>query len=156
MQCCPLTEGDEPATLYHSVTIVARRDHGCDECSESIPRGAAYERVKGLWDGRWSTFKTCLSCVEIRNHFGCGRGWCHGTLWDDLEENFFPGMKAGGPCMEGLSPEAKARLFERRSKWFEEIPATLRARVLAAAAAPPPEPPLPRPRDGALMGGEDG
>lgn len=36
----------------------------------------------------------------------------------DLEENFFPDMKAGGPCMEGLSPAAKARLFDRRMKWL--------------------------------------
>ena len=35
-------------------------------------------------------------------------------------QNGIPGMKAGGPCMKGLSPEAKARLFERRMKWLED------------------------------------
>jgi hypothetical protein len=26
----------------------------------------------------------------------------------------------GGPCMEGLSPEAKTRLVERRMNWYFE------------------------------------
>lgn len=156
MQCCPLSGADdgESATLSRDRVLVARKEHVCGECDEPIPVGAKYERTDGLWDGSWSTYKTCLSCVEIRNHFSC-EGWLFGAVWDDLEQNFFPTMKAGGPCMEGLSPEAKARLFERRTKWFEELPPTLRARVLAAASAPPPTPPPPRLRDD-LMGDEKG
>lgn len=117
--CCPLQSGDEPAELYEATTPTARKPHTCCECRETIPVGARYEHVKAMWDGSWGTYKTCLSCVEIRNHFGC-EGWLFEHLWFDLEENLFPDMKAGGPCMEGLSPEAKARLFERRLKWLEE------------------------------------
>lgn len=120
--CCPLTgsdDGDRPS--FHSKEIrTARKAHTCSECDEVIPARARYEYVTGCWDGDVSTFKTCFSCVEIRDHFACGSGWVYGQVWNDLEENFFPDMKAGGPCMEGLSPEAKGRLFERRLDWLEE------------------------------------
>lgn len=82
------------------------------------PVGVKYERVFGKWDGEIKTYRTCLSCVEIRTHFGCN-GWIFTRIWEDIESNFFPDMKAGGPCMEGLSPEAKRRLFDRRMAWYE-------------------------------------
>ena len=121
MQCCPLTGNDdgESASVYHANTRTARKPHRCTECREVIPAGAKYEHTSGCWDYSWSTYKTCLSCVEIRNHFACD-GWLFGQLWEDLRENFFPDMKAGGPCMQGLSPEAKARLFEKRLAWLQE------------------------------------
>ena len=119
--CCPLSgsEDAEAATFSSTTKPTARKPHECEECDEVIPVGSKYERTEGLWDGSWFTYKTCLSCVEIRDHFACD-GWLYGRLWRDLEENFFPEMKAGGPCMEGLSPEAKGRLFERRTKWLLE------------------------------------
>jgi hypothetical protein len=119
MMCCPLSggcdHGDGP-TIYTTATPVARKEHRCTECREAIQIGTKYERTEGLWSGAWSTFKTCLSCVEIRDHFSCD-GWVYGSLWEDLEQNFFPDMRAGGPCMDGLSPAAKARLFDRCTAW---------------------------------------
>lgn len=120
MVCCPLQSGDEEGpAVFLQRTIVARKPHTCTECGEQIQPKTAYEQVTGCWDHRWSTYKTCASCVEIRDHFACDNGWLFGQLWSDLADNFFPDMKAGGPCMEGLSPEAKGRLFERRMKWLE-------------------------------------
>lgn len=121
MVCCPLgaDDGDLPS-VCNVETRKAAKDHACSECGEAIPRGARYEHVRGLWDGSWSTFRTCLSCVEIRGHFACEGRWTYGELWSQLEDSFFPDMKAGGPCMEGLSPAAKNRLFERRTKWLED------------------------------------
>ncbi len=116
--CCPLSANDgDGATVSHTRHRKAAKDHRCTECRETIPRGVKYELTTGCWDHSWSTYKTCLSCVEIRDHFQCN-GWLFGQLWEDLESNFYPDMKAGGPCMEGLSPEAKARLFERRMAWL--------------------------------------
>lgn len=119
--CCPLSSGGDGDTMAcsRSVTRTARKEHRCYECRETIVPGQKYEYCSGIWDGSPSAFKTCLSCVEIRNHFACD-GWIFGELWRDLEENFFPDMKAGGPCMEGLSPEAKGRLFDLRMKWLED------------------------------------
>lgn len=119
--CCPLDNGDadaDPAQFYNQRVLRAAKEHECSECSAKIAKGERYERVDAMWDGDWSMFKTCLLCVEIRNHFACGNGWCFGEVWNQLEENFFPDMKAGGPCMDGLSPEAKAALIEARLEWY--------------------------------------
>jgi hypothetical protein len=121
--CCPLSGNDEGTPeCYDQRNVTAKRAYECDECSEPIARGVEHERVKGIWfkENGWSTYRTCLSCVEIRDHFSCGHGWMFESLWEDLQTNFFPEMKAGGPCMKGLSPAAKARLFERRLKWLED------------------------------------
>jgi hypothetical protein len=123
--CCPLGyagDGDGP-TCYKRTFPVARKDYTCAECRETILKGTKHEADSGLWDGAFDTVRTCLSCAEIRNHFLCGgSGYEIGQLWEDLENNFFPDMKAGGPCLDGLSPEAKYRLFEERLKWVFENP----------------------------------
>jgi hypothetical protein len=118
--CCPLYGGDDEGPRVQLTRIrTARAPHTCSECDEAIAPGQRYEITTGCWDGSWSTYKTCMSCREIRNHFGCSGGWTYTEVWSQIESNFFPDMKAGGPCMEGLSPEAKARLFERRLAWLE-------------------------------------
>ena len=117
--CCPLSGGGaDPATLCHVSRVKAAKEHRCSECREPIGKGAQHELAKGVWDSSWWSFRTCLSCVEIRTHFACEGGWVYGELWAQLEDNFFPDMKAGGPCMEGLSPAAKERLFTRRMAWL--------------------------------------
>ena len=121
MMCCPLSgnEDCDSPSFFTQKQVVARKDHRCTECGETILKGAKYEIVVGKWD-TINTFRTCLSCVEIRDHFACGNGWIFGQLWEDLRENFFPDMTAGGPCFEGLSPEARGRLFELRLQWLED------------------------------------
>lgn len=134
--CCPLSSGDgETAECSSTQRRRARKAHVCCECSQPIAVGEVYEYVSGIWDGSPSSYKTCLSCVEIRDHFSC-EGWIFGQLWDDLEENFLPDMRAGGPCMEGLSAAAKHRLFAARLEWLATAPGK---RYLAEHAAQPPE-----------------
>jgi hypothetical protein len=116
MVCCPLSEPDETASVYNVTYPVARKSHRCCECHDEISKGIKHELYKLLFDGQWSSNRTCMVCVEIRDHFNCG-GCVLGMLWEDLEENFFPDMTAGGPCMDGLSPAAKARIFEKRLAW---------------------------------------
>jgi hypothetical protein len=120
MQCCPLSGNDDgdSATCYSESVRTARKEHACGECDDTIKKGERYEYVSGIWDGRASSYKTCLLCVEIRSHFACGKGWLFGELWSDLRENFFPDMAAGGPCMTGLSPAAKAKLIDMRMEWY--------------------------------------
>jgi len=118
--CCPLIGSCEAGpSCYSHETPTAKRPHRCYECGETIRPGTKYERFSGIWDGKPGRYKTCLSCVEIRDHFSCGEGFIFGALWEQMEDNFFPDMKAGGPCMEGLSPVAKGRLFELRLAWLE-------------------------------------
>jgi len=122
VMCCPLDGGDCDAPEFWDQTWpVARKPHSCCECSEEIPRGARHERVNAKWRDFGShiqTMRTCMLCVEIRDHFACGEGYMIGEVWNQLEENFFPDMKAGGPCMEGLSPEGKRKLVDARMEWY--------------------------------------
>lgn len=112
VSCTPLYNcGDGDAATVSRVSIrTARKHHACGECSWQIAPGDKYEHVAGVWDGSWSTFKTCLSCVEIRAHFG-DEGWTYTELWKQLADNFLPDMRAGGPCLKGLSVDAIERLF---------------------------------------------
>lgn len=134
--CCPLESGEDDSGRRvvdsSQVTAIADQEIDCEECTDKIRVGDRYElytieyavgedeEEEDAEDevSEVRTFRTCLSCVEIRDHFEC-EGWIFGQLWADLHENFIPEMKAGGPCMEGLSPAAKQRLFNTRLEWLE-------------------------------------
>lgn len=120
MMCCPLEAYDDgPGPGFSRVELRrAAKPWRCYECNVEIAIGQRYEYVVGKWDGLVSWVRTCLVCVEIRDHFACD-GFTYGALWRDLEENFFPDMRAGGPCMNGLSPAAKDMLFTRCLEWRE-------------------------------------
>lgn len=52
--------------VYRERDVVARRTHACCECSAEIAIGERYRRSNGLWDGRWSEYKTCSRCSDLR------------------------------------------------------------------------------------------
>jgi len=75
----------EAADVCREETLTARKEHVCSECGSTIPPGDQYERVTGMWDGYWSTYKTCLTCVRIRRDY-CPSGWIYGELRSHLWE----------------------------------------------------------------------
>ena len=118
MVCCPFSDsdGDRPS-CFTKHEPKARKTHICCECGEEISVGDRYEKTSGVWDGRPDTFKTCLPCADVRDHFACN-GFVYGEVWSQLRENFFPEMKCGGQCMEGLSPRGKRKLIDERMEWY--------------------------------------
>lgn len=46
----------------------AKKQHECCECRESIRVDERYERITGVWDGEFSTFKTCMPCARLREY----------------------------------------------------------------------------------------
>lgn len=52
--------------VFNQEEIHAKRPHWCCECGGRIGIGEKYERIKGLWDGRWDTYATCLACCNVR------------------------------------------------------------------------------------------
>lgn len=64
MDCC--IEGDEPAVSVEAWRT-AKREHRCCECGDTIKPGERYQHVRGLWEGKWDTFKTCSECVDTRD-----------------------------------------------------------------------------------------
>lgn len=79
MSCDCSVSDYEPATVCVVRDVRARKQHDCGECGRTIAPGETYEHVRGLWDGDWSTHKTCLGCKRIRQHF-CSDGWLYGEL----------------------------------------------------------------------------
>jgi hypothetical protein len=63
----------------------AHKPHVCCECRETIEPGETYEDVRGVWDGRWCSYRTCAPCARIRKEY-CRWGWEYGMLAEHIEE----------------------------------------------------------------------
>jgi hypothetical protein len=50
---------------------VARKEHQCSDCGETIHPGEEYQHVTGKWEGGIATFKTCEICQLIRKSGVC-------------------------------------------------------------------------------------
>jgi hypothetical protein len=55
----------EAPDIFESRIVVGRKLYHCCECLKLIERGERHQHTKGLWDGEWSAFRTCLDCSEI-------------------------------------------------------------------------------------------
>ena len=52
-------------SVYWEAEPVARKIHYCCECDSIIDEGEKYYKIKGVWDGDFSTYKQCLTCREV-------------------------------------------------------------------------------------------
>lgn len=94
--CCCIQVDDGPEFSSEQLQR-ARKPHVCGECQEAIPVGALYERVSGVWDGQFRTYKTCARCANIRDeYFACG--WYYTQLVDDFRECFGFDYRDGLPA----------------------------------------------------------
>jgi len=78
----------EPVDFYHKTWVAkCRKATKCQECYLEIPIGQPYEKVVAVWDGEFSTFKTCERCADLRDSL-VGDGGCvsHGNLKDEYSE----------------------------------------------------------------------
>jgi len=85
MDCdCSCDIGDyEEMKPCKVVVRKARKQYKCIECGCNIEKGDKYEYVRGLCCGSWDTFRTCKTCVTIRDEYtpSC---WIYGCLADAL------------------------------------------------------------------------
>jgi len=94
---------------------IARSQHTCCECRETILPGQEYEYVAGKWDGDFSIFKTCSACVSIRDGLSCDGSYVFTTLWEDIGE-LFPYLTTG--CLSKIGSAAgKKKLLDRWREW---------------------------------------
>ena len=82
---CSTDDVDPRPDVYDVKVIKARKSYKCCECNEAIEVGKEYERTKGLWEGCWSTYRTCLPCVRMRNDY-CPGGFIFTMLGETMEE----------------------------------------------------------------------
>lgn len=87
------TEGTM-ADVYAKDTRKAREQHKCCECSRNIKTGEYYIFEKGIWDGRWRLYKTCIDCMRVRDVY-FGGAIVFGRMWDDFREKVSEGGKEG-------------------------------------------------------------
>ena len=91
----------DPAAVYNASRPLARKEHKCSECGGVIQQGERYERVDALWEEKWSTMKTCVWCLGLRDIIESGADcfcWAHGNLVEAMVEFLrdtqgeFPGL----------------------------------------------------------------
>jgi len=81
---CSIDHG-EYAEFYREEFPVARKPYKCCECGETIKRGQKYNKVTACWDGRFSTYRTCMPCKSIRDKY-CPNGFIFELLRETISE----------------------------------------------------------------------
>lgn len=99
------TDGEAP-TVFREQEHIARIVHRCGECDEKIQPKERYLRSEGLWDGKWSTHRTCAACAlardlmaEVEQASGC-----------DEDERFCPFGQLSEACYAAESALSHALL----------------------------------------------
>ena len=81
---CDISYGESPA-FYREETPKARKVYKCCECGEKIEPGQKYHKAVGVWDGEFSTWRTCWPCHAIREEY-CPHGYFFGELAEMIYE----------------------------------------------------------------------
>lgn len=81
----------DSGTVTHKI-VIARRDHQCCECRQSIRKGDKYWYFEACWPSisGWDNFKTCLRCKNVKalallkwpeSNLENGPGFCELYAW---------------------------------------------------------------------------
>lgn len=83
---CYCDDGEQPTIYERSMVKRAKKAHDCYECHRQILPGESYERVRALYDGRWTVSPTCARCLDVREyvqaHAPCFC-WMHGSVLEE-------------------------------------------------------------------------
>ena len=80
-----------------------------------------YEKQKGIFDGEFETFKTCLDCKSLRANFFTS--YYFGYVWSDWRDSMedcwyqIPESK-----LAALTPAARARCCDAIEDWWINHP----------------------------------
>ena len=101
--------------------VTARKDHKCYECGDQIKKGDQYKLEKLADVDGISTYKTCMTCFEIRKAFFC-QGWWYGQVSCDLREHIREmGGKISSDCIAPLPPAARERVCDMIEEVWEGL-----------------------------------
>lgn len=75
-------DNDTP-TLYKQQERTARKRHRCAECTGLIEPGTRYSHARGVWEGEFFAYHTCLDCVQASLILECA---AHTCVFEDLNE----------------------------------------------------------------------
>lgn len=103
------------ASVIKEVTRKARKKHSCCECAGDIIKGECYQVTNRIWDGEPVTYKTCASCVELRDdyHNSTGEMVSFGFLREAISNCFYKeyGAKEFAVDYPDVAPNIK-KLFK--------------------------------------------
>lgn len=85
---CICVDPDELCTLLSRKRLKARKEYKCTECRHVIQLGDVYEEDATLFDGNFATYRTCLTCVRIRDTLFTVCGWYYGGMWEEIHEAY--------------------------------------------------------------------
>lgn len=77
-------DNDTP-TLYKEQERTARKRHRCAECTGLIEPGTRYSYARGVWEGEFFAYHTCLDCKQASLLLECA---AHSCVLEDLGECF--------------------------------------------------------------------
>ena len=124
MNCsCIDMDVDCYADVISDTFPIARKETKCIECSRIIRKGGRYRNERTVFDGKWTTYRTCPDCNSIRETFICG-GFYWGSLLDAMQESI---KDCSGRISESdiMSLTTRAReqvceMIERYWTWADE------------------------------------
>lgn len=93
MTCCISDDGPR---VFREEWLKARKPYQCCECWSPIVIGVKYQKVTGLWDDFWDTFRTCEKCAGLRqslSEVSC-------PMYGALSESFQEYLSSGRTLME--------------------------------------------------------
>lgn len=97
----------------------ARKVHRCDECSGPIFAGESYQRLVGVWDGRFDEYKECAACLNMRAWAVISMPCFCSTSIGELHERILDMVRDVAPKVPGFYFEygrQMVKLKRRRSK----------------------------------------
>lgn len=117
--CIYVDDYDGPELLEEDIRK-ARKQHKCYECGRVIKIGEEYERTRGLWEGDWSTYKTCQDCKSLRTAFFCN-GYIYGQVTDDTSTHINEcAGEISSEILDKLTPNARKRVIEQIDQVWED------------------------------------
>ena len=110
---------------------ISRKNYACTECGNPIDIGERYEYVRGLYDGGWSTYRTCYRCLMIRDlmeaHFDCFC-WEYGNFLENACEHLsevgdkVPGLRmAIGRILVEMNRLRSERHLKQLKEWGHRL-----------------------------------
>lgn len=116
--CISMFIRDEPYFAVKKIRT-ARKDHKCCECERIIKIAEKYEILKGKWDAKIETYKTCLDCLSLRKAF-----FCYGFPLEDLKtmvsEHISDSLgEISSDCIAQLTPTAREWVCEKIEECWE-------------------------------------
>lgn len=83
-----MTDDAERVTKVSAAYRTARKPHRCAECGRAIEPGESYHYETFVFDGKFTSHKTCKHCMVARQWLSdeCG-GWVYGAVQEDIDEH---------------------------------------------------------------------